>query len=277
MGDSTEEKIYHVRTKDGAHINEKVKEDGSRAAIQFDEENGLQGPVDLVEVDEDEFTREVYVEVEREERSLKNILLEDVIAPALVEVVTDLTERAVDAGVDALFTKVIPAAKAKGTMLIDKAKSSHDEKKKKGKQQKKSVQANKQVATKQDVKKKGTSEQQAVYHTQEEVDQIINNMKFAAMYIAAGIRELSGTIITDADNPEKAAEIEGKLKELSSEQIMSTINFMLEDSNRDKLDQATLLLFEAFREQSIIVNGEAVPISQYLDGNERKNSHLSEE
>ncbi len=35
------EKLYHIKTKEGAHINEKLKDDGSRAAIQFDEENGL--------------------------------------------------------------------------------------------------------------------------------------------------------------------------------------------------------------------------------------------
>lgn len=273
MGDGVDEKIYRVKTKDGAHINEKVKEDGSRAAIQFDEENGLQGPVDLVEVDEDEITKEVYVEVERKERSFTNILLEDVVAPVLTEVLLDLTERAVDAGVDTLFNKVIPAAKAKGTMLIDKAKSSHTEKKEK-KQKTQKTQAH--VSTKQGIKKKEPKEQQAVYHTQEEVNQMINNMRYAAMYIAVGIRELSGTIITDADSPEKAAEIESKLKELSSEDVMNTINFMLEDRNRDKLDQATLLLFEAFREQSIIVNGETVPISQYLDRDERKDKHLSE-
>ena len=61
-----DEKVYRIKTKEGAHINEKVKDDGSRAAIQFDEDNGLQGPVDLVEVDESEYTREVYVEVEKE-------------------------------------------------------------------------------------------------------------------------------------------------------------------------------------------------------------------
>ena len=65
----SDEKLYRIKTKEGAHINEKVKDDGSRAAIQFDNENGLQGPVDLVEVDEAEYMREVYVEVERQERS----------------------------------------------------------------------------------------------------------------------------------------------------------------------------------------------------------------
>ena len=46
------DKLYRIKVKDGAHVNNHVKEDGSKAAIQFDEENNLQGPVDLIEVDE---------------------------------------------------------------------------------------------------------------------------------------------------------------------------------------------------------------------------------
>ena len=49
-----DDKLYRIKTKEGAHVNEKIKEDGSKAAIQFDDKNGLKGPVDLVEVDESE-------------------------------------------------------------------------------------------------------------------------------------------------------------------------------------------------------------------------------
>ena len=55
-----------------------------------------------------------------------------------------------------------------------------------------------------------------------------------------------------------------KLKELTSGQAMNTIKFMLEDRNRDALDQATIQLFEAFRHKDFIIDGEAVPISKYL-------------
>lgn len=248
MSSNEGDKLYRVKTKENAHINEKIKEDGSRAAIQFDEENGLQGPVDLVEVDESEYPREVYIEVERKERSIKEILLEDVIAPAMAEALNNLMERAIDKGVDVFNTKVIPVAKVKCSEFVDKAKTF----------------VAKAPATVQKTPKKGKKEQQQVYHSQEEAEQIVNNMKFAALYIAAGIRELSKTIIIDADNPEKTAEIESKFKELSSEQVMNTINFMLEEENRDQLDQVTLQLFEAFRKKEFIVDGEAIPINKVL-------------
>ena len=111
----SDERLYRIKTKDGAHVNEKLKEDGSRAAIQFDEDNGLQGPVDLVEVDESEYTREVYVEVERKERSFGQVMLEDAVAPALADALSIMLTRAVESGIDAfgswMSQKVIPAAK----------------------------------------------------------------------------------------------------------------------------------------------------------------------
>lgn len=123
------EKLYRVKTKEGAHINEKQKKDGSRAAIQFDDENGLQGPVDLIEVDESEYTREVYVEVERQERSFGQVVLEDAVAPAVADALTIILTRAVEVGIDAFGTwmsqTVIPAAKEKSAEIYDKARESH--------------------------------------------------------------------------------------------------------------------------------------------------------
>ena len=106
-------------------------------------------------------------------------------------------------------------------------------------------------------------EEKRVEHTTEEVDQIVNNMKFAALYIAAGIRELSNTVVIDS-NQEKALEMQERLKELTSEQAIGAINFMLEDKNRDMLDQATLQLFEAFRDEQFIIEGGRVPIANYF-------------
>lgn len=265
-----EEKYYRVKTKGGAHINEKLKEDGSRAAIQFDEENGLQGPVDLVEVDRADLVEErvVYIEPEPQKRSFGQVILEDAVAPAVADALTIVLTRAVEAGIDAfgnwMSQKVIPAAKVKGGELVDKAKESHV-----AKEAKKTEQRQTEMAVKEQTKVATPPQQNAgndkVVHTQEEVDQILNNMKFASLYIAAGIRELSNTVIAnDGSDPERTLAMQEKLKELSSGQVMNTIEFMLEDRNRDALDQSTIQLFEAFRHKDFIVEGEAVPISKYL-------------
>ena len=68
-----------------------------------------------------------------------------------------------------------------------------------------------------------------IYHSPKEVNQIINNMRLAALYIAAGIRELSDTVIVEVDENEKVSGLENKYNELSSEQVMNAIDFMLEE------------------------------------------------
>ena len=156
--------------------------------------------------------------------------------------------------------KVIPSVKAKGGAIINNAIEAHKEKKahKDKRTQNNSIEEPKNTQL--------ISENRAkVIHTQEEIDQIIYNMKYAALYIAAGLRELSNTIIEDdGSNPERTLALQAKLNELSSEDVMRTIDFMLEDKNRDMLDQATIQLFEAFKHKQLIVKGESVPILKYL-------------
>lgn len=256
-----EDKLYRIKTKDGAHMNDKLKEDGSRAALQFDENNGLQGPVDLIEADESDYTRKVYVEVGPKERSFGQIILEDSIAPALLNVLTIVGTRVLESGINALGNfmsrTVIPAAKAKGGEIINKARDSQT---KKG-----LTQGPEALNKKTDVAAAPSKRQDCVGHTPEEVNQMLNNMRFAALYIAAGIRELSNTVITnDGADPAQKLAMEEQLKQLSSDKVMNSIEFMLEDRNRDVLDQATIQLFEAFRHKDFIIEGKAVPISRYL-------------
>ena len=264
------DQLYRVRTKDGAHVNQKVKEDGSTSAIQFSEKNGLKGPVDLVPVDPSEYTTERVVEkevivereVERAERTFREIMLEDVVAPALAELFVVLTERAVDAGIDALKTKVIPATKKKGKELIEKAKNYSNEKKS-AKSGKTELEA-KKTATESKRNNRNANENTVVHHTQEEVEEIYKSVQYAALYIATRIRELQNTVITDADSSEKAIAMESQLKELSTDDVSKMIAFMLEDKNRDILDEATVQLLEAFRAKELIIEGKRVPIQECI-------------
>ncbi|MCM1498747.1 MAG: hypothetical protein NC124_09810 [Clostridium sp.] len=53
-----EEGYYKIRRKKGSHVNRKINSDGSRSSIQFcDGTNDLNGPVELIEVDESELMR----------------------------------------------------------------------------------------------------------------------------------------------------------------------------------------------------------------------------
>ena len=93
----------------------------------------------------------------------------------------------------------------------------------------------------------------------------MKNMRYAVLYIASGIKELSNAVITDTDDPEEKARIEEKLKELSSDDIKSIIDFMLERKNKYLLDKETLKMFKAFKHDELIVNGELVPIKKYIE------------
>lgn len=261
------EKIYIVKTKEGAHINKKMKADGSRAALQFDNDNSLLGPVDLVEVDKSEFIREVYKEPEHYNRSIGQKIVEEAIIPAGRDALNAFIYRSLALGADALgkwvVEKGIPAIRAKSIELFDTVCDVFATEEPVRIEKKKTASAVKQSS--EIVIDSVKPESRTVVHSQEEVDQIINNMKYAALYIAAGIRELSNTVIEDdRTDPQKVLDMQQKLRELSSEDVMNTIGFMLEDKNRDVLDQATIRLFEAFRQKELIVEGEAVPISRYL-------------
>ena len=62
----TDDKLYRVVRKDGSHLNTKVNPDGTKSALQFtDENNDLSGPIDLIEVDEEELVRTEYIQVAR--------------------------------------------------------------------------------------------------------------------------------------------------------------------------------------------------------------------
>lgn len=264
----SEEKLYRIKTKKGAHLNKKKNNDGTRAALQFDAENQLQGPVDLIEVDKSEYTIKEYIEVEKQGRSIGEALMEDAVTPAVQDALYYLMIRAAESGARSVGKwvkkKVIPSVKTKGGEIIDNAQRLHV-----AKNAKKAERSQMAVGPEQQTKISKPQiqlEDETVVHTQEEVNQILNNMKLAALYIAAGIRELSNTVVKDdGTNPEIALSIQTKLKELTTDDVKRSIDFMLEDKNRDMLDQATIRMFEAFRNKKIIAGDKVVSINRYLD------------
>lgn len=45
---------------------------------------------------------------------------------------------------------------------------------------------------------------------------------------------------------------------------MDSIDFMLEDRNRQMLDQATIHMFEAFRNREVVAEGKVISIEKYV-------------
>ena len=89
-----EDKLYRVVRRKDSHVNTKVNPDGLKSAIQFDENNNLTGPVEIIEIDEKEWIRPEYVEIEPRLRSWKQLILEEIVAP----IARETLEQALDIG-----------------------------------------------------------------------------------------------------------------------------------------------------------------------------------
>lgn len=268
-----EEKLYRIYRKRENHINQKVNEDGMVAAIQFtDESNALDGPIFMKPVEDDEFERNTYAENIPEARSFKQILWEEAIAPELEYAI----ERVLEIGFERLSIwaeeVAIPKAKKKtkdiwkdAKIIMSGVKDGFAGKEIKAmKLIKESEGTNTSVVTVEPSVEHVEEEKE--FRSPEEVRQIIEAMRNGAMVIAAGIRLLTNTVITDdGSDPERKIEMQRNLEELSSEAIMNQINLLLEDKNRDLLDEASLRMLSSFREGNFIVEGEAIPISNYLE------------
>ena len=266
-----EEKLYRVYRKKDNHISRKINENGMMTAIQFsDDENALNGPVLIKPVEEEELVSPVYTDL-NEARSFKQIIIEDVITPSLQYAL----ECALEIGFEYLShwaeDVAIPKAKKKSKELWKEAKIIMSGVKDglAGKEIKASQLLKECERLDLSVEVLETSveysECEKVLRSPEEVMQMIDAMKNSANIIAAGIRMLSNTVIAyDGSNPECRIEMQRNLEVLSSEVIMKQIDLLLEEKNHDLLDEVSMRMLTAFKEGNFIVNGEAVPISNYV-------------
>ena len=109
-----EDQLYRVVCKNGSHLNTKLNPDGSKSALQFkDGNNELSGPIDLIEVSEDELIRTEYIHASQKERTLCEQLVDEVVIPVIRDVMTQLLEYGSEKAEIWLEDKVVPMAKAK--------------------------------------------------------------------------------------------------------------------------------------------------------------------
>ena len=103
-------------------------------------------------------------------------------------------------------------------------------------------------------------------HTTEEIEEVVNIMRSSAITMAACIRWLNNSVKNDdgSDSP-KLLEIQRNLEELSTADVMKQIDLLLEDRNKELLDVVSLRMIEAFREGNFVIDGKAVPMSNYLN------------
>lgn len=273
----TDDKLYRVVRKDGSHLNTKVNPDGTKSALQFtDENNDLSGPVDLIEVDEEELVRTEYVQVPQEERSLGERLVDEVVIPVIRNATTQLLEYGTEKAEMWIEEKAVPVAKAKMKAGWENLKlfisAIKDSDKPIKATQIITEQKNTSKASEIEVVNKVENQEEKKYAlSPEEVELLLDTARRSALMIAASLSILNNSVVMDdGTDPERIAMIQRGIEQLSSKDITTQIDLLLEDKNSGLIDDASISMLRAFREGMFIGNGTPIPVSRYT-GDENLN------
>ena len=268
----TDEKLYRVVRKDGSHLNTKVNPDGTKSALQFtNDNNDLNGPVDFLEVDEEELIRTEYISVPQAERSLGERLIDEVVVPVIRDATTQLLEYGTEKAEIWIEEKVVPVAKSKvkagweNLKLFISAIKDFD----------KPIKATQIVteykntfkASEIEVVNKAENQEEKKYAlSPEEVELLLDTARRSALMIAASLSILNNSVVMDdGTDLERIAMIQRGIEQLSSKDITTQIDLLLEDKNSGLIDDASISMLRAFREGMFIGNGTPIPVSRYTD------------
>ena len=268
----TDEKLYRVVRKDGSHLNTKVNPDGTKSALQFtNDNNDLNGPVDLLEVDEEELIRTEYISVPQAERSLGERLIDEVVVPVIRDATTQLLEYGTEKAEIWIEEKVVPVAKSKvkagweNLKLFISAIKDFD----------KPIKATQIVteykntfkASEIEVVNKAENQEEKKYAlSPEEVELLLDTARRSALMIAASLSILNNSVVMDdGTDLERIAMIQRGIEQLSSKDITTQIDLLLEDKNSGLIDDASISMLRDFREGMFIGNGAPIPVSRYTD------------
>lgn len=262
-------KLYRVYKKQDSHVNTKVNEDGRKAAIQFDENNNLNGPVDIEEVDIDEI---ISSRTPREIDPLVLFVLDEVVAPTI--------QYWLELGTDKLLwyisEKGIPSAKQtikkfveNNKVYIEGIKDIFAGKEIKAITILRKAEENKSI-TSVEVEKVKKQNFDKEFYSHEEIQQVIDALKKSVLVTATCIRILTNAIVfDDGTEPEKLEASKKQLEELGTKEVMNQISLMLEEKNRNLLDEISYQVLSAFSQGNLIVSGKTVPITEYINYSEK--------
>lgn len=259
-------KVYRVYKDRDNHINTKVNEDGRKAAIQFDNKgNKLSGPVELEEVDIEEI---IASRTPRELNPYVQLILEKIVVPVIkygLEVGTDKL-------ISYLSDKTIPSAKQvmkeftqNKKVYVEGIKDGLAGKETKMSKLLREAEDNKSTIPVVVEKAKGQNFEKELYSS-EEIKQVIGILNKSVLITAACIRILTNAIVyDDGTDSEKLQASKKQLEELRTKDVMIQISLMLEEKNRNLLDESTYQVLSAFSHGNLVVGRETVPIAKYID------------
>ena len=273
-GKYTDDKLYKVVRKDGSHLNTKVNPDGTKSALQFtDDNNDLNGPVDLIEVDEEELIRTEYIQVPQNKRSLGELLVDEVFVPVIRDATTQLLEYGTAKAETWIEEKVVPVAKTKVKagwenlkLFISTIKDS--DKPIKATQiiaEQKSASNSSEIEVVNKVEC-GNKDEKKYVLSPGEVEILLDTARRSALMIAASLSILNNSVVMDdGTDPERVAMIQRGIEQLSSKDITTQIDLLLDNKNSGLIDESSIIMLRAFRDGMFIGNGKPIPVSRYID------------
>ena len=275
----TEEKLYKVIRKKGNHQNTKVNEDGSRVALQFTENNNMDGPLDIIEATDDEVIRRGK-ELSHEGRTWKQIVWEEIIVPISKEA----TEQVLRIGYQHfevwMEETAVPVAKEKSKMFVQnvgdifsgvKAVLKGEEpkalrliKETQEFQEKEHLSVECDSIPEQKIEDDGNSEK--ILMSAQEIEEVVAQAKQSAEILVVCINLLRNTVVSDTVlTEEQRLNLQSQLECLTTTDIFDKIDLLLENKNKGILDPMSLQILKAFRQEKFLVNGKAVPIKNYIE------------
>ena len=270
----TDDKLYKVVRKDGSHLNTKVNPDGTKSALQFtDDNNDLNGPVDLIEVDEEELIRTEYIQVPQNKRSLGELLVDEVFVPVIRDATTQLLEYGTAKAETWIEEKVVPVAKTKVKagwenlkLFISTIKDS--DKPIKATQiiaEQKSASNSSEIEVVNKVEC-GNKDEKKYVLSPGEVEILLDTARRSALMIAASLSILNNSVVMDdGTDPERVAMIQRGIEQLSSKDITTQIDLLLDNKNSGLIDESSIIMLRAFRDGMFIGNGKPIHVSRYID------------
>ena len=275
----TDDKLYKVVRKDGSHLNTKVNPDGTKSALQFtDDNNDLNGPIDLIEVDEEELIRTEYIQVPQNKRSLGELLVDEVVVPVIRDATTQLLEYGTAKAEIWIEEKGVPVAKTKVKagwenlkLFISTIKDS--DKPIKATQiiaEQKSASNSSEIEVVNKVEC-GNKDEKKYVLSPGEVEILLDTARRSALMIAASLSILNNSVVMDdGTDPDRVAMIQRGIEQLSSKDITTQIDLLLDDKNSGLIDESSITMLRAFRDGMFIGNGTPIPVSRYT-GDENLN------
>ncbi len=270
----TDGKLYKLKHKKGNHPNKKINEDGSKSAIQFTEDNVLDGPLDYIEASDEEIIR-MANELLEDKRTLGEAIWQDVIAPASREAINGILQKGYRYFEKWMEEDAIPAAKVKSKQIFQnagevfsgiRASIRGEEPKIVAIMNEKEKQEDIDLSNSSVQKMDDDSEKGKIVISQEEAEMLIALIKQEAERLVVHINLLRNAVVFDPSlGKEEKNKLQNKLEALTTSEIVGRIDLLLENKNRGLLDTMSLQTLKAFRQGKFLIDGQEVPISNYIE------------